>query len=91
MIRNNTDVVIYDIRDPSSFQSGHIPGAKLLSHQMITKCPPEIKQKPVIIYCYHGISSQAAADFLQQQGFVEVYSMIGGFTAWSERYNVSTD
>ena len=38
---------------------------------------------PVIVCCYHGISSQQAAQFLIHQGFEEVYSLDGGFAAWS--------
>ncbi len=37
---------------------------------------------PVIVCCYHGISSQQAAQFLIHQGFEEVYSLDGGFEAW---------
>ncbi len=32
--------------------------------------------------CYHGISSQGAAQYLVNQGFEEVYSVDGGFEAW---------
>ncbi len=32
--------------------------------------------------CYHGISSQGAAQYLINQGFDAVYSVDGGFEAW---------
>jgi len=35
---------------------------------------------PVGVCCYHGISSQQAAQFLISQDFTEVYSLDGGFT-----------
>ena len=41
------------------------------------------KQKPVVVCCYHGISSQQAAGLFINQGFEEVYSLEGGFTALS--------
>ena len=37
---------------------------------------------PVLVYCYHGISSQNAAAFLIERGFETVYSLDGGFEAW---------
>lgn len=38
--------------------------------------------QPVLVMCYHGISSQGAAQYLVNQGFEEVYSVDGGFEAW---------
>ncbi|EEZ42274.1 thiosulfate sulfurtransferase GlpE [Photobacterium damselae subsp. damselae CIP 102761] len=39
-------------------------------------------EQPVIVMCYHGISSQGAAQYLLHQGFEQVYSLEGGFEAW---------
>lgn len=36
--------------------------------------------------CYHGISSRGAAQFLIGQGFESVYSVDGGFEAWSKTF-----
>ncbi len=33
-------------------------------------------------YCYHGLSSLGAAQFLQRLGFVDVVSLSGGFDGW---------
>ena len=41
----------------------------------------------IIIVCYHGMSSQGAASYLVEQGFEDVYSMDGGFTAWEAAYS----
>jgi len=76
---------IVDIRDSASFQSGHIPNAIHLSddtvQQFITSTD---KEKPLVVYCYHGISSQGAAAYFSEQGFKEVSSMAGGFEGWRE-------
>ena len=37
---------------------------------------------PVVVCCYHGHSSQQAAQFLVSQDFTQVYSLDGGFTQW---------
>jgi len=40
------------------------------------------KSAPLVIYCYHGNSSQMVARFFAAQGFSEVYSVDGGYEAW---------
>ncbi|MDA9050683.1 rhodanese-like domain-containing protein, partial [Pseudomonadales bacterium] len=37
----------------------------------------------IVVCCYHGISSQSVANWLAEQGFDNVYSLIGGYAAWS--------
>lgn len=77
------DVMIADIRDPNSFQTGHIPGSEHLSNANISEFMMNKEfDQPIIIVCYHGVSSQGAASYLVEQGFEDVYSMDGGFTAW---------
>ena len=81
-------VTIVDIRDPGSYHSGHIAGAtSITGDEDVEKfLAGTDKQKPVLVYCYHGNSSQGAAAFLSEQGFNEVYSMKGGFEAWRGAY-----
>lgn len=74
---------IVDIRDLHSFQSGHIPGARHLSNQNLNDFLAAVpRHRPLIVCCYHGNSSQGAAQFLAEQGYAEVYSLDGGFDAW---------
>jgi thiosulfate sulfurtransferase len=40
------------------------------------------RSKPIVVYCYHGHTSQGAAAYLLDQGFQEVYSVMGGFEGW---------
>tara|TARA_B110000438_G_scaffold302107_1_gene358783 strand:+ start:383 stop:715 length:333 start_codon:yes stop_codon:yes gene_type:complete len=75
--------VVVDIRDPASFQSGHIPNAIHLSNESLADFLRDADfDAPVVVCCYHGISSQQAALFLISQDFTEVYSLDGGFTDW---------
>jgi thiosulfate sulfurtransferase len=39
-----------------------------------------------VVCCYHGISSQQAAQFLVSQDFTDVYSLDGGFTQWQLQF-----
>lgn len=76
-------VAIVDVRDIQSYQTSHIEGACHLDNNSIEHfLTATEKQIPVIVYCYHGNSSQQAAQYLVQQGFENVSSMDGGFEAW---------
>lgn len=79
------EVVLADIRDPQSYALGHIPGAVRLGNENLHEFILEQdQQQPVIVVCYHGVSSQGAARYLVEQGFAEVYSLDGGFTSWQQ-------
>src|SRR5512142_438657 len=76
-----------DVRDPESFRAAHIPGAVRLHDGNLQEFVRDTdKQKPVIVYCYHGNSSLGAAAYLRENGFKDVTSMSGGFEAWRQVY-----
>ena len=77
----NDEVVVVDIRDENSFAQAHIPGSRHLDNGESPEYEP-----PVVVTCYHGISSQPAAAYLAEQGFDEVYSMDGGFNLWQSTF-----
>jgi thiosulfate sulfurtransferase len=86
-MEDNASATIVDIRDPASYQTGHIPNAIHLSDNTVQQFILDTdKEKQLVIYCYHGISSQGAAAYFSEQGFKEVSSMIGGFAGWSSAY-----
>lgn len=81
------DATLADIRDQNSYHNGHIEGAVHLDNTSVEQFITETaRDKPLIVYCYHGNSSQNAAQFLSEQGFAEVYSMDGGFEMWRSIY-----
>jgi len=74
---------ILDIRDPLSFQTGHIPNAILIDNSNVQNFLTRAdKLQPVLVYCYHGMSSQSAAAYFAEHGFSEVYSLDGGYEVW---------
>jgi len=78
---------IVDVRDPMSFQQGHMPGAYRLDNQNIADFLREADpDTATIVVCYHGHASQSAAAYLSSQDFTQVYSMDGGFTHWQLLY-----
>lgn len=79
----NDDVTLLDIRDPASFAADNIENSIHVSNDNVQEVLSTAdKSKPLIIYCYHGNSSQGAADFFYNQGFEQAYSVDGGFEEW---------
>lgn len=75
--------LLLDVRDAGAYKNGHIPGALLFSDLN----PMELRRtvprdRPLLVYCYHGIASQDVAQMFADFGFGEVYSLDGGFEAW---------
>ncbi|GAM65982.1 thiosulfate sulfurtransferase glpE [Vibrio ishigakensis] len=74
---------LVDIRDPQSFALAHPTNAFHLTDHTLTQFIQEADyEEPVMVMCYHGISSVGAAQYLLNQGFEEVYTVDGGFEAW---------
>ena len=84
------DLAIIDIRDFNSFSSGHIQNAIHIEDLNIENFIQEKdKNKPILIYCYHGNSSQTAASFFDQRGFNSVFSMDEGYEGWLQSFSQS--
>ena len=82
--------IVVDIRDPDSFESGHIDNAVPVNDTNIDEFVSTAdKSIPLLCYCYMGVSSQNACQHFKEQGFDTVYSMAGGYTEW-ERVNESS-
>lgn len=79
--------VVVDIRDPASYRGGHIPDSIHLTNESLSDFMREADfDAPVVVCCYHGHSSQQAAQFLISQDFTDVYSLDGGFTQWEQEH-----
>ncbi|MFU9136613.1 thiosulfate sulfurtransferase GlpE [Erwinia tasmaniensis] len=76
-----------DIRDPQSYATAHATGAIHLTNSSLGAFIEQTDTAtPVMVMCYHGISSKSAAQYLLSQGFTEVYSVDGGFEAWQAAF-----
>lgn len=85
MQTESNDVQIVDIRDAASFNAKHIQGSVNLSNENLAGfIAGADMDKPLVVVCYHGVSSQGAAGYLAEQGFDNVYSLSGGFSAWGQ-------
>jgi len=79
--------ILFDIRDQNSFLASHPSKAINLNNDNFQSVlTPLAKEQPILVLCYHGISSQGAAKFIAEQGFSHLYSIDGGFEAWQASY-----
>jgi len=79
-------VMIVDVREPSEFAGGYIPGAvnvpMAATESDIPRLVPD-RDTRILCYCAAGNRSAVVADRLQQMGYGSVESMGGGFSAWA--------
>jgi len=83
---------LLDVRQPSEYESGHIPGAKLIPLPDVSERLAEIDfDKPVIVYCAVGGRSRVAAQMLAGKGVREVFNLSGGIKAWNNKTAVGAE
>ncbi len=87
LIASTADLVVVDVREPSEYcdARGHIPGAlnyPLTSGVLQARYAELPMDRPILVVCRSGGRSNVAANFLDAQGFPEVYDMNGGMNAW---------
>ncbi len=81
------DVTLLDIRDVGSFTANNIENSIHVSDQNVGQIVASAnKDKPLIVYCYHGNSSKGAADYFFREGFKQAYSLDGGFEDWRLKF-----
>ena len=79
------EALVLDMRDPTSYENGHIEGAEHVTEANIFNfLSGTPKDKPVLIYCYHGNASQVYAKTFADFRFKKVYSLDGGYEGWKK-------
>ncbi|WP_261816256.1 thiosulfate sulfurtransferase GlpE [Vibrio gallicus] len=85
-LQQQNNGLLVDIRDPQSFALAHPKDAFHLTDSSLVGFMQQAEfEQPVLVMCYHGISSVGAAQYLLNQGFEQVYSVEGGFEAWQRQ------
>lgn len=85
-IENGEEIELLDIRTNQERDLAHIGGYHLPMSQLQERWSELDKEKPLVVYCHHGIRSQAVCEALSEQaGFKNLYNLVGGIAAWSQR------
>jgi rhodanese-related sulfurtransferase len=84
-IKRNEPITIVDVRLPSDYQAGHIPGAINIPQGKWHTLAGLSKDRTTVIYCYSQTCKLAAAAAVEfaSAGY-PVVEMEGGFEAWQK-------
>jgi molybdopterin/thiamine biosynthesis adenylyltransferase/rhodanese-related sulfurtransferase len=79
--------VVLDVREADEYEQGALPDAihiprGFLESQVETKIADH--DTAIVVYCAGGIRSAFAAETLEQLGYTNVASMMGGFNRWKD-------
>ncbi len=80
-----SNIQLLDVRTAGEYQSGHLSNALLADwtndKEFKERAKALDKSKPVYTYCLSGTRSNAATQWLIQNGFT-AYNLTGGISAW---------
>lgn len=83
MIDNKEDFFLLDVRELPEYKSGTIEGATRYSVDELREFLEEIPEgKKIVVFCEVGLRGYVAARILMQNGFDEVYNLIGGMRTY---------
>ncbi|MCG8017092.1 MAG: rhodanese-like domain-containing protein [Candidatus Thiodiazotropha sp. 'RUGA'] len=85
-------IELLDVRTPVEYRAGHIPGAKLLSLDEISKeslarevgQPNETEQTSIYLTCKGGFRAEQAVDKLRDSGYQDFVLVEGGTDSWEQ-------
>ena len=81
------DLIVLDVRERDGYESGHIPGARLLPRgQLELRVNQDLPDptRRILVCCELGYISTLAAATLRQMGFLHAVALDGGMKAWRE-------
>ena len=84
MLSEGAAGVIIDVREAHEFERDHLPGAVHLSKGVLERdieaLVPDVNRR-VVLYCGGGFRSAIAGASLRDMGYVDVWSVWGGWRA----------
>ncbi|SDI01530.1 Rhodanese-related sulfurtransferase [Alteribacillus persepolensis] len=75
--------IIIDVREPSEYVEGHIPGVPLLPMNQVPEVIDELnKDESYVLVCRSGSRSHHTALYFKDNGIEKVKNFAGGMLAW---------
>ncbi len=76
--------MVGDVRIPSEWKEGYIQATeRIFFGNLASKAGSLPRNKPTALICSVGQRASTVARLLKQEGFKEVYNVLGGMTAWT--------
>jgi rhodanese-related sulfurtransferase len=81
--RQANGALVVDVREPSEFNHGHVPGALNVPQAELANRLAELpRDRELLVVCQAGLRSLRSAQWLTQAGLERVVSLRGGTGAW---------
>ena len=76
-----------DVREPEEHAIAHLPGAEFIPMGSVPQHLQTLERlsddKPLIVFCHHGVRSLHVTAWLRNHGIENAQSLQGGIDAWS--------
>lgn len=85
LLDKSEDFQLIDVREDFEYEIVHLPQSTLIPLGTLPQKWEELdSNKKTVVLCHHGMRSYQAATFLFQQGFEEIYNLVGGIDAYAK-------
>lgn len=89
-IESRKEFQILDVRERWEYDIVRFESALLRPLGFLQMNPPELdKDKPVVVYCHHGVRSLRGCAIMEYLGFKEVYNLAGGIDLYTSTVDPS--
>ena len=79
---DESGAIVVDVREPSEYATGHVPGARLIPAREIRERIYELPRgSTVYLICANGARSMDLIPFMRAVGY-DAYTVAGGMWAW---------
>jgi molybdopterin/thiamine biosynthesis adenylyltransferase/rhodanese-related sulfurtransferase len=84
-LAQDEDIFLLDVRERPEYNICHLDNAVLIPVNIIANNVKRIPvDRPVVVYCHHGIRSQYVIDYLQKEfNFTNLMNLQGGINSWA--------
>jgi rhodanese-related sulfurtransferase len=92
-VSSGADMLLLDCREVDEHALVRIDGAELIPMSEIQQRAAELtthKERPIVVFCHHGMRSLMVARWLRSQGYL-AQSMGGGIDAWAAEIDPSLE
>lgn len=83
LIKSDPQVTLLDVREPSERALASLGGLFIPLGELKLRWEELPKDRPIIVYCHHGVRSLQAVGMLKHAGLTDVRNLKGGIDLWS--------
>ena len=88
-VKEEKEFTIYDVRSTSEREISKLEFAEHFTPQTQQQMLSLPKDTPIVFQCRTGGRSLQAGKHFSQQGFTNIYNLVGGINAWAEKIDQS--